>query len=351
MKASGIQLKGRDKLSLFSDMSTMLTAGIPIAEIIESLQSDARGKMKRVLTVLRSSITNGEPLSKGMEHFPKTFDPVTLNTLRAAEAGGTLEETLQDIVRTLKKELAFSSTIRTAMIYPAFIGVIFTGIVLLMLTFVIPRISQVFNGMHVDIPPLTQFMFNMSDAFLAHWLIISAAAIVVVFLASLFVRANSRIIIQLLLEIPGLRQLGLNIDLARMTRSFALLLRSGLPLDEALVLSKRVVRKPQIVRLIEHMQHNVETGEALGAGLRNGKFAIPPIMARSITTAETSGTLEQTMQNLAEYFDEQVTESLKAATSLLEPVMIVVIGLMVGGLMITIIAPIYNLISQVSPTQ
>lgn len=348
MNTARIQLNGKDKLALFTDMSTMLTAGIPIMEIIESLSHDAKGSTKEVLSILHRSLINGEPLSHGMAAFPHTFDPVTLNTMRAAEAGGTLEETLQDIVRTLKKELAFSDTIRTAMIYPAFIGIIFLGIILLMLTFVIPRISAVFTSLRVALPPVTQVMIAASNYFVANWVIVSVVAVAALLGTGSFVRANSRAIIRLLLALPGLSQLGVNIDLARMTRSFALLIRSGIPLDEALVLSKRVVRKPQIVRAIEHMQRNVESGRSLGSGLREAQRVIPPIMARSIETAETAGTLEQTLQNMAEYFDEQVAESLKAATALLEPAIIVVIGIMVGALMITIIAPIYNMISQIS---
>src|SRR5262249_27422207 len=150
---------------------------------------------------------------EGMARFPRTFDAVTLNTLRAAEAGGTLEETLHDIVRTLKKELAFSSTIHTAMIYPAFIGIVFLGIILVMLTFVIPRIAQVFSSMRVDMPPVTRAMIALSDGFTANWIIVSIVAVVLVFAAYFFVRAHSRAIIRFLLALPGLRQLGLNIDL------------------------------------------------------------------------------------------------------------------------------------------
>lgn len=348
MKAAHIQLSSRDKLALFTDISTMLTAGIPIMEIIESLSRDAHGDTKAILAALHRSLYGGEPLSQGMAAFPRTFDPVTLNTMRAAEAGGTLEQTLRDIVRTLKKELAFSDTIRTAMIYPAFIGVIFLGIILLMLTFVIPRISEVFTSLHVDMPPVTRVMIFASNYFVANWIIVTVTALAAFVGVSLFVKVNSRAIIRLLLNLPGMRRLGINIDLARMTRSFALLTRAGIPLDEALVLSKRVVRKPEILRAIQYMQRNVESGKSLGSNLRQSHGVIPPIMARSIETAETSGTLEQTFQNLAEYFDERVADSLKAATALLEPVIIVVIGVMVGALMVTIIAPIYNMISQIS---
>lgn len=348
MKPSRIRLRGKDKVSLFSDLATMLTAGIPIAEVLESIELDANGRMKRITHELKQSVTNGEPLSKGMERFPRTFDTVTINIMRAAETGGTLEESLQDIVRNLKKQLAFTDSIRIAMIYPAFIGVIFLGIILLMLTFVVPRIAKVFESMRVNIPWVTRAMITASDYFIAHWILVSAVFIGLLVAVYLLISANRRVVVRWLLSIPGLRRLGTNIDLLQLTRSFALLVRAGVPLDESIMLSKRVVRKKQVIEAIELMQRNIESGRPLSHGLRDGKTIIPPIMARSIETAETSGTLEQTLQSLSEYFDEQVAESVKVVNSLLEPVMIVVIGLMVGSLMATIIAPIYNLISQVN---
>lgn len=350
MHTSRIHLSGKEKLTLFTDLATMLTAGIPILEIVESLEADSRGSLRSVLRELKHSLTNGEPLSRGMEHFPRTFDAVTINTMRAAEAGGTLEETLADLVKTLKKDLAFSDSIRVAMIYPAFVGVIFTGIILLMLTFVIPRISQVFSAMHVEMPLITKIMIASSNYYIANWPMVSAAFVGTIVLFYLFIAANRRTVVRILLSLPGLKELGLNIDLSRMTRSFALLLRSGVPLDEALILSKRVVLKPEVLAAIVQMQRNIEAGRPLGDHLRETHSAIPSIMARSIQTAETAGTLEQTLQSLAEYFDDQVAESLKIVGSLLEPLMIIVIGIMVGGLMVTIIAPIYNLISQVNAT-
>ena len=349
METSRIRLKGKDKLILFTDLATMLTAGIPILETVESLEQDAKGSPKKVLSELHRSLNSGEPLSKGMERFPRTFDPVVINIMHAAEAGGTLEETLADIVKNLKKQLAFSDSIRLAMIYPAFIGVIFTGIVIMMLTFVIPRIAKVFTSMNVNMPVVTRAMIAASDYFVAHWILVSVAAIVAGVLVWTVISLNRQAVIRMLLSMPGLTRLGTNIDLMQFTRSFALLAHAGVPLDEAVTLSKRVVRKKQIIRVIERMEHNIGSGKSLAYGLRDTKTVLPPIMARSLETAETSGTLEQTLQNLAEYFDEQVADSLKTASSMIEPVMIVIIGLLVGSLMVTIIAPIYNLISQVNP--
>jgi type II secretory pathway component PulF len=282
-----------------------------------------------------------------MSELPNAFDVITVNLIHAAEMGGTLEETLQDIVRTLKKEMAFSASIRTTMIYPAFVGILFVVIVVMMLAFVVPRISKVFLALRVDMPAMTRFLFEASAYFLENWLFILLGAIVGVTLLSVFVHYNKRAIIRLFLGLPWLKTLGRNIDLARFTRSFALLLKSGLPVDEALELSGRVVQKKRVLKIVEQMRDDVASGQGLATHLREHHNIIPIIMTRSLETAESSGTLEKTMQNLSEYFSEQVEQNLKILSSLMEPIMLVVVGGLVGGLMLTVMAPMYNLISQV----
>jgi type II secretory pathway component PulF len=349
--AAKIRLSSKDRLNLFTDVATMLTAGIPLLEAVESLESDAKGHVRKVLLILKQMLSNGEPLSAGMERLPDAFDPITVNLVRAAEAGGTLEDTLKDIVITTRKEVAFADSLRTTMIYPAFVMVVFTGIVVLMLTFVIPRVAKVFSTMHVHMPAITRAMIAASAFFVHYWLFVVIAILAIIVSFAVIVATKKRAIVRLILSLPGLRTLGRNIDLTRLTRSFGLLLHAGVPLDEALILTKRVVQKKQVLAALSQMQANLETGKALSDGLREQKGIIPPMMSRSIETAEASGTLEETMQNLAEYFDGQVNEQLKVISSLLEPVLLVVVGIMVGTLMITIIAPIYNLISQISPKQ
>jgi type II secretory pathway component PulF len=349
-KKLSVHLSGKDRLSLFSDLSTMLSAGIPIMEAVVSLEDDATGNMKKVLAVIHNTLNNGEPLSTALAHMPQAFDEISINLIRAAEAGGTLEETLHDIVLTTKKELAFSEQLRNTMIYPLFVMGVFMAIVVLMLTFVIPRVAKVFSTMRIHMPFVTRMMISASNTFTQHWIIISVAFVALMIFVVGFIKVNNRAIARMLLSMPGLKHLGTNIDLARFTRSFGLLMHAGVPVMESLTLSQKVVRKKQLLELIDHMKSNVENGKPLSTGMRKLKRGvIPPIMSRSIETAEESGTLEKTMQNLTEYFDEQVAGSIKVVSSLVEPVLLVLVGLMVGALMITIIAPIYNLISQINP--
>lgn len=345
-----IYLTGKERLALFTDLGTMLRAGIPILEAVESLQEDAHGQMKKALKLVHDALINGRPLSLALEGMPQSFDAITVNLIRAAEEGGALETTLQDLAASTQKELAFSDELRNSMIYPVFVMVLFGGIIALMLTFVIPRIAKVFLGLRVHIPAATSFMIDVSQYFQANWRFVIVAVFVLVAAGAVLFKMQKRALIRMLLAMPGLRRLGRNIDLARLTRSLGLLLHAGVPIDEALSLSRGVVQKAEMVRMVDSLKRQIDAGRPLSGTFRASKGLVPPIMVRSVETAEKSGTLELTMQDLSGYFEREVSQRLKAITTLLEPILLVVVGLMVGALMVTIIAPIYNLITQIRPS-
>jgi type II secretory pathway component PulF len=273
---------------------------------------------------------------------------ISINLIKAAETGGTLETTLADIVKASNKEAVFSDQLRNTMIYPAFVMVVFTGIIILMLTFVLPRVSEVFSSLNVNMPWITRAMIKISQVFIARWKLI--VSIIVIFIVGLIllIRANKKRMMRLILRIPFLRKLGTNIDLTRFNRSFGLLMRAGVPIMEALNLAERVVSKKEITAVIEQMKKDISNGKPLADSLDVSDHVVPAIMARSIKTAESTGTLDETLQNLTDYFDEQVAQTLKVLSSLIEPLMIVVVGVLVGFLMIAIIVPIYSMISQIN---
>ncbi|HSX33385.1 MAG TPA: type II secretion system F family protein [Candidatus Saccharimonadales bacterium] len=342
-----LRLKSKEQLALFTDLATMLGAGIPLLEALELLEPDAKGTLKKILQELKRALENGDTMASAMARFPEAFEPVTINLMRAAEAGGTLEETLGDIVRTIQKQVSFSSDLRTAMIYPAFVMTIFTGILIMLLTFVIPRINTVFTTLHVKKPLATQILTRASTDFLHHWPIIVLTIVAAVALLVFMIRTYKRAIGRFILSLPGLKRLGITIDLARLTRSLTLLLKAGVPIEETLTLARRTVQKKEIAAVVSEMQHSIAAGKPLATGLRKYKGVIPPLMARSLETAEASGTLEQTLQRLAEHFDEQASTTLKSLSSLVEPLLIVGVGVIVGGLMITVIAPVYTMMSKI----
>ena len=153
------------------------------------------------------------------------------------------------------------------------------------------------------------------------------------------------------MSLPMFHKLGRDIDFARFMRSFALLMRAGVPILDALKLSEPVVQKKEIAEVVQQMRIDVANGKPLSANLGSTNGVVPALMERSIKTGEETGTLEKALQNLADYFDDQVASSLKVIGSIVEPAMIVVVGIMVGVLMISVIAPVYGMISQLnSPT-
>jgi type II secretory pathway component PulF len=343
-----ISLSNKDKLALISNLATMLSAGIPILEAIDTLLEESKGNMRKILLLLRDSLNEGKPISYAFSLAPRVFDPVVINLLKAAEEAGTLEESLKDLTKSIKNQMAFNDHLKSSLTYPLFVLGVFVFILVVILTFVVPRIGKVFGGLRVPLPPATQFLIAVSDFFIGYWPHILAGLVVLIILTVMLYRVKKRAFINAFLRLPGLSSLGQMIDLTRFTHSMGLLLHAGIPVAEALELAKNTVVKKDMLKVVKQAQADVTAGKSLADGMRRGKKIIPPIMIRTIETAERSGTLEATMKEMGEYFEEQVNHRLKTVTTLIEPILLVVIGLLVGGMMLAVIAPIYSLITQIN---
>jgi type II secretory pathway component PulF len=343
-----LRLSGKEKLALVSNLGTMLSSGIPIIEAVDSMLEETKGNLRAILVLLREDLSQGHTVSSSFERSPKAFDPVMINLIKAAEEAGTLDATLKDMVGSIKKEMEFSSNIKASMAYPAFVSAVFVAVLAMILAFVIPRVAKIFTSLHVPLPLPTRIMIGASDILVHYWPFILGGAVALAIGVVVVFQQRRQQVINALYSLPFLRRLGRLIDLARLTRSLSLLLRSGIPITEALTLSKNVVNKQEIRAVIQHTHEVVNAGHSLSDGFKAGRKVVPAMMLRIIDAAENSGTLEAAMQDLSDYFESEVASTLKAVTTLLEPVLLVVIGLMVGGMMLSIIGPIYGLIGQVN---
>lgn len=341
------RLPAKDKLVIVSSMSTMLSAGIPILEAVEALLADSKKQTKKFLMLLQQNLNEGKQISAAMEASPQSFDGVTVSLVRAGEEAGTLESVLQDLEKSIKEEMAFRDKLRASMLYPLFIMMVFFGVLLVILGFVIPRVSKVFLGLKLQLPPITQLMIGASSGLFNYWPYIIGVIIALICAGVLIYRAKRQAVINGFLKLPLLKRLGWQIDMSRLCRSLALQLKAGVPISEALLLTKAVVNKKEAIQLVERMSEAVSNGKPLSEGVQPVAGAISQLTIRIIKTGEQSGTLEKTMQELAEYYENQVSHTLSTISTLIEPVLIVVIGLLVGGMMLAIIAPMYNLIGQI----
>ena len=347
MNTQNFSLKGSEKISLVSSLATMLSAGIPILEVVNSLSEDAKGNPKRILTALKAGLISGKNVSASFEQFPNVFDAVTVNVIKASEEAGTLDITLRDLKENMRKEMEFTDKIRSAMLYPAFIAVVFGGVLLLILIVVVPKIATVFVRLRTELPLPTKILIFLSNAILHNTVSVIAGAGLIGVGAYFLFKSKRNLIFDVLFSLPLISQLVKEIDLTRFSRSLHLLLSSGLPITAALELTSRVVITRETARIIRVSRDMVLSGKTLSEGFRIAKGYFPTIMIKLMEAGEKTGTLDRSMQDISEYFDYQVSNTLKTLTALLEPIMLVLVGIVVGGMMLAIIAPIYGLISQV----
>ncbi len=347
MREDKVTISSSEKLEFVGSLSTMLTAGIPILEVVNSLREDMKGGQKIILDTMYDDLMQGKHMHQTLIKFPQVFDKVTVNVIKASEEAGTLDVTLRDLKRTVQKDIEFNDKIRSAMMYPSFIVVVFTGVLLMILTFVVPKISTVFLRMHITLPLPTRMMMFVSDLLLKQTIPVLLGTIVVFFLFYLLYKKQKKIFLNFFFSLPIISTLVEQIDITRFSRSLYLLLSSGLPITQALELTKDVVVKERTSKIIAQSRDMVFSGKSLSEGFRAAKGYIPSIMIKLMEAGEKTGSLDKSMQDISDYFEYQVSNTLKTLTALLEPILLVFVGLAVGGMMLAIISPIYGLISQV----
>lgn len=342
-----VRLSIDEKIGLISNIATMLTAGIPIADTIAALLEEAKNNQRKILLTLQEDVTAGKQMSESFAKYPLVFDKVTVNLLKAAEEAGTLEATLKDLRKTILQEREFSDKVKSAMFYPMVVMVIFFAVLLTMLIVVIPRISTVFSRLNVQLPLPTKVLIFVSNFLLTNWIGVIIGTAILIALFVLLYSTKREIVFNVLFSLPFISKLVTQIDITRFSRSLNLLLASGIPITLSLELAQEVILKKEVQDLVAKAREQANSGHPFSAGLRSKKNIIPSMMIKLMEVGERSGTLEQAMMNVSEYMDYTVSKSIKNFTALLEPAMLVFVGLAVGGMMMAIIAPIYGLISQV----
>jgi type II secretory pathway component PulF len=342
-----ITISTSEKIALVGNLATMLSAGIPIIEAVDSLLEGTKGNLKIILETLKADLMQGKRVYLSLSVFPRVFDTVTVSLIHASEEAGTLETTLKELREHIQKDAEFMDKVKLAMLYPGFIFLVFIFVLMVILLFVMPKISLVFSRLRVDLPLPTRAMIYVSNLLTQHPLYVGLAFAAFVLVCVIIFRTQRQRILNILFSLPLISSLVKQIDLTRFTRSFYLLYVSGLPITTALQLTQDVVIRRQTSELITRCREMVISGKKLVEGFKTSKNEIPPIMLKLVEAGEKSGTLDKSMLDISNYLDYEVSNTLKTLTSILEPVMLVVVALSVGGMMMAIIAPIYGMISQV----
>ena len=347
MKLASIKISDQEKMQFFGNLSTMLAAGIPILEAVVSLLEESKKNFEKILLTLKEDLEAGQVVNESLAKFPRSFDRVTLNLIKAAEEAGTLEVALKDLREGIQKEMEFGDKIKSALMYPIIVFLLFIAVMLVMLLFVMPRISTVFNRLQTDLPLPTKIMIFASNILINQWYWVILILFLIVILIAVILRFQKQSVLSFFYGFPLISGLVRQVDAARFSRNMYLLLNSGLPIVTALELSQEVMVKKEMCFLVENARQMVIGGKRFSEGLCSKQKLMSGMTIKLIEVGERSGTLNQSMKDIAEALDYEVTKNLQKATAMLEPIMLIFVGLVVGGMMMSIIGPIYGLISGV----
>jgi type II secretory pathway component PulF len=342
-----IGLSADDKLSLLSNLATMLQAGISIVEAIDSLREDSKGNLYLVLTKLKQDLEQGKQVHDSFGQFTQIFNRVNVNIIKAAEESGTLEKVLFELKESMLKDMEFQDRVKSAALYPFFVFIVFTIVLVGMLFGIIPKIGTVFKSLSIPLPLPTKILIFTSDILVNNTLLVIAIFLgTIAFFFWLF-KVKRELVLTALFNLPVVTDLVRDIDLTRFTRSLALLLASGIPITNALELTKDVVVKPQVRDAINSAYQTILQGGKLSLGLSKKGKLFPGVLKKMIEVGERSGSLDKSLLDASGFLDYQTSKKIKTLTTLLEPLMLVGVAVLVGGMMMSIVAPIYGLIGSI----
>ncbi len=318
-------------------LSILLSSGVPLIEALKSLTEENKGFWKGILMGIRERISGGSSLSKAMAEHERIFPEFYINMIAAGEASGNLGNVLSRLADFLEKQDAIKHRVRAAMIYPAFMVCIGFVVLTFLFTLVVPKIVRIFEDTRSALPFITVILINVSNLFKNYWWIIAAAIVGGVIGFKRLKEKNAVLIDRIIMKAPG----GIiqNLYFARFTRTLGFLLDSGLPMLRALELSSRSIGNEAIAVKITEAGKKVTEGARLSASLEG----FPPVLLQLISTGEKGGRLVEVLNKAADSYEEEFSRRVQKALSLLEPTMILLMGLIVGFIVFAVLLPMFQL--------
>lgn len=338
-----------DKAAFCRFMATMLKAGLPLPEAVEIIQEETNNKkLKKVLYDVSFSLRKGSSLHAVLSKYERDFGPVFLTILKAGEESGSLEKSFGYLSRQLLTTHELTQKIKGSMMYPMVIVAAMIVNAVLMFTFVLPKLSQVFLQLNADLPRATEILLNIGN-FLGENVVLTLVSfgVLVVIAAVIFINRKTRdVLMSLFIKLPVVKKVVSQIDASRFARTLSTLLKSGVPITVALDVSSDVVRQGNVRQVAKGFSKGVSKGRSLSEILEKDKKSFPPVMIQTIKAGEKTGSLEIVLEEMASFYESEVDYSLKRATSLLEPILLLVIGLAVGVMAVLMITPIYSVVGS-----
>jgi type IV pilus assembly protein PilC len=348
------KLTESDKLAVVEGLSIMLSAGIPILESLESIAEDTVNKSaKSVIQGLSDEISSGQTLSDAMGKYPDSFDTVMISIVKSGEASGNLGKVLSHVANNIKANIDTVNNIKAALFYPILVVVALIGVSLFAFTYSLPQVAKVFLDLDIDLPFYSRLILNSSLFFKKYVLYFAAGFLLALIVAIrlLIIPRFRRSFFSFLTKVPSIKTLIKYMDLSRFTNTSSLLLKAGVPIIEVLGISKNVVTSPKLKLAIDNLQDSLAQGLNLSDAMKGKADSFPSLLRRVVGVGEETGNLDKTLDDISDHYEKKFADIIKNLTVLLEPILIVLIGIVVLIVLLAIIVPIYQVIGQLNPPQ
>ncbi len=329
-------------------LATMVSSGLPLTNALEILRAQASSdRMRDVLGYMIGDIQGGTSLAKSMLKYPDVFSKVTVSLVEAGEASGKLDILLNQLAKNMEKERDFQSKTRGALVYPAVIGTAMVGVFIIMMIFVVPRLTALYEDVGAELPLPTQILIGISNLLVNGWWMLLILLGVLGYFAYRYLRTEKGKyrLAEFTFNFPVFGKLSKNSELARFSRTLGLLVGAGIPITKALEIVSAAMGNILYRDAILAAEKQVEKGIPLSVPIKADPN-FDPLVAQMIAVGEETGKMDEVLDKVANFFESQAEQSVKNLSTALEPAILLVLGIMVGGLVLAIITPIYNLTTQ-----
>lgn len=345
----GGKVKLTDKMVFSRQFATMINAGIPISQSLSILHSQTTNKkLKEVLGDAAKKVEGGAPLSSALADHPDVFSPIYINMVKAGEAGGMLDEVLERLAVQMEKDAEIVGKIRSAMIYPSILTVVTFGAFAFLMVFLVPRMAAIFEGLNTELPWYTKLMMGISSFLVNYGLYLVVGIIfgVIMLLRYRKTEKGRRLIDKLILKLPAFGEIVVKVNVARFSRTFGSLMSSGLSVLDALNTTATALGNSVFQDAIRSISKEVKAGKTIAEPLKSMTI-FPPIVSQMVSVGEETGQLDKILIKLASFYEKEVDSMVSGITSIIEPILIVTLGGLVGFIVVGVFGPLSQLSNAV----
>ena len=341
----GGKVKMKDVVVFTRQFATMIDAGLPIVQGLHVLGSQNESPaMKKALLAVKDRVENGGTLAEALSHHPKIFDTLFVNMVEAGETGGILDIILERLAQYLEKMDNLRRQVKTAMIYPGVVVGAATVVTSILLIFVIPTFAEMFADFGAALPAPTRIVMMISDFFVAYWAIIFGSGGLSIWMFKRFLNTSrgKEIMHPIFLKAPVFGEIIRKVAVARFSRTLGTMLSSGVPILEALSICARTSGNKVVEKEIVGVRSSISEGKPLTEPLLNS-VVFPPMVVQMINVGESTGALDAMLSKIADFYESEVENAVTAMKQLIEPIMILILGSLIGGLVVAMYLPIFKL--------